>query len=224
MCAVRAVRRVPRCGWHPHRGPVLRRLRRGDTLTDQGVAPSSARNPTRLMFVATDAERWCRDGSVGVVLAASYRTAPRCQCSPCSCPVPCRTGRSRPGSWTRRQGSVVRVRLPSAALADAVAAVDGRDVEPGHRGVAVPYFTETGRAKRDAVRCGARASRDVYSAEERWPRHGGCGEGTMGTMSAEASASTAVWRRSFFSARVIAAVADVGGGSKRVACWSRQGR
>ena len=40
----------------------------------------------------------------------------------------------------------------------------------------------------------------------------------MRTMSAEASANTAVWRRWFFAAPVIAAVADVGSGSKRVAC------
>jgi hypothetical protein len=38
--------------------------------------------------------------------------------------------------------SVVLARLGSAPLADAVPAVYGRDVEPGHRGVAVSYFTE----------------------------------------------------------------------------------
>src|SRR5450755_236778 len=38
--------------------------------------------------------------------------------------------------------SVVLARLSSAPLADAVPAVDGRDVEPGHRRVAVPYFTD----------------------------------------------------------------------------------
>jgi hypothetical protein len=51
--------------------------------------------------------------------------------------------------------SVVLARLSSAAPADAVPAVDGRDVEPGHRGVAMPYFTETWAARHDAVRSGA---------------------------------------------------------------------
>jgi hypothetical protein len=53
-----------------------------------------------------------------------------------------------PPRWSRRDlverelESVVLARLGSAPLADAVPAVDGRDVEPGHRGVAVSYFTE----------------------------------------------------------------------------------
>ena len=54
--------------------------------------------------------------------------------------------------------------LRSAPLADAVPAVDGRDVEPGHRGVAVSYFTEIWAAGREAVRSGVRASKNVYSA------------------------------------------------------------
>jgi hypothetical protein len=62
--------------------------------------------------------------------------------------------------------SVVLARLDSAPLTDAVPAVDGRDVEPGHRGVAVSHFTETWAAGCDAVRSGGRASRDVYSAIE----------------------------------------------------------
>ena len=59
--------------------------------------------------------------------------------------------------------SVVLARLRSAPLADAVPAVDGRDVEPGHRGVAVRYFTETWAAGREALRSEGRALRDVYS-------------------------------------------------------------
>jgi hypothetical protein len=39
--------------------------------------------------------------------------------------------------------SVVLARVRSAPLTDAVAAMDGRDVEPGHRGVAVTHFTDT---------------------------------------------------------------------------------
>jgi hypothetical protein len=80
----------------------------------------------------------------------------------------------------------VLARLSSAALADAVPAVDGRDVEPGHRRVAVPYFIETRAARHDAVRRRAQALSDVYSAMNSEPRHGGNGEGTMGTISAEA--------------------------------------
>jgi hypothetical protein len=60
-----------------------------------------------------------------------------------------------PPRWSRRDlverelESVVLARLGSAPLADAVPAVDGRDVEPGHRGVAVVYFTEVlGRGMR----------------------------------------------------------------------------
>jgi hypothetical protein len=60
--------------------------------------------------------------------------------------------------------SVVLARLRSAPLTDAVPSVDGRDFEPGHRGVAVRYFTETSAAGCDAVRSGQRASKDVYSA------------------------------------------------------------
>jgi hypothetical protein len=55
-------------------------------------------------------------------------------------------------------------RLRSAPLTDAVPSVDGRDVEPGHRGVAVSYFSETRAAGCEAVRSGQRASRDVDSA------------------------------------------------------------
>ena len=60
--------------------------------------------------------------------------------------------------------SVVLARLRSAPLTDAVPAVYGRDVEPGHRGVAVPYFTDTWAAGCEAVRSRQRASSDADSA------------------------------------------------------------
>jgi hypothetical protein len=75
------------------------------------------------------------------------------------------------------------------------AAVDGRNVEPSHRRVAVAYFTETRAAGREAVRSGLRGSRNVYSAMKGQPRHGGNGEGIMSTISAEAFCpSTAISR------------------------------
>jgi hypothetical protein len=60
--------------------------------------------------------------------------------------------------------SVVLARLRSAPLTDAVPSVDGRDVEAGHRGVTVGYFSETRAAGCEAVRSGQRASSDVDSA------------------------------------------------------------
>ncbi len=56
--------------------------------------------------------------------------------------------------------SIVLAHLPSAALADAVPAVNRRDIEPGHRRVTMSYFTETGVARHDPVRRRACASRD----------------------------------------------------------------
>ena len=48
--------------------------------------------------------------------------------------------------------SVALARLQNAAIADAMPAVDGRDVEPNHRRVAMPHFTESCATGREAVR------------------------------------------------------------------------
>ena len=66
--------------------------------------------------------------------------------------------------------------------------MDGRNVEPDHRGVAMPCFPERCAAGCEAVRSGLRGSRNVCSAMKGQPRHGGNGWRIMSMSTTSAAA------------------------------------